>query len=321
MGESIDEVLFQAYSSLIAEGAPNKGSRGNSREILGVILRMSHPRARISRSEDRGRPFSALGELMWYLSGTDDIPFITSYIKNYQNEVGTDGTINGAYGPRLFSRYGLDQLHAVKSLLERKRGSRRAVVQIYSATDLTVNDEVPCTTTLQFFVRNDLLHLSASLRSNDAYLGLPHDVFCFTMIQEMMARRLGLEVGEYIQMIGSFHFYDKDQDKMSKYLGEGHHRLAEMPPMPLADPFVILPDLLDLERRIRIGEPVDEKVSQLDPYWGDLMRLLQSHFASTDEQRLSNISSGFQQATFRTYLDDRRERLLRNIVNSTSTKA
>jgi len=321
VGESIDEVLFQAYEAIISKGAPNTGSRGASKEILGVTLRIAHPRARISRSEDRGRPSSALGELLWYLSGTDDISFITAYIKSYQDEVGATGTINGAYGPRLFSRYGLDQLEEVKLLLERKKGSRRAVVQIYSALDLTVDDEVPCTTTLQFFIRDDLLHLAASLRSNDAYLGLPHDVFCFTMIQELMARRLGLDVGEYIQMIGSFHVYDKDLDRVSRYLSEGHHRLAEMPAMPIGDPFVLLPHILDLERRMRIGECVDDEVSTLDPYWADLMRLLQSHFASNNEHQLDIISTGFQEPIFRTYLDDRRERSLRSSAKHTSAKS
>jgi thymidylate synthase len=34
-----------------------------------------------------------------------------------------------------------------------------------------------------------------TMRSNDAYLGLPHDVFCFTMLQEIIARSLGREIG------------------------------------------------------------------------------------------------------------------------------
>jgi thymidylate synthase len=42
----------------------------------------------------------------------------------------------------------------------------------------------------QFHLSEKQLHLSVTLRSNDAYWGLPHDVFSFTMIQEMMARRL-----------------------------------------------------------------------------------------------------------------------------------
>jgi thymidylate synthase len=322
-GESIDEVLIDAYARIQAEGTPNIGSRGPNRELIGVTLRIRHPRARLSRSADRGLPFSALGELLWYLTGTDDVDFITAYIRNYAKEVGPSGGINGAYGPRIFSRYGLDQLAAVKELLQRKPGSRRAVVQIYSATDLLTDEEVPCTTTLQFFLRDGLLHLAASLRSSDAYRGLPHDVFCFTMLQEMMARRLAVELGEYVQMIGSFHLYEKDNERVTSYLAEGHHRLAPMPRMPPGDPFPIVHRLLALESRIRRREQVDDEIAALDPYWGDLLRLVQVHFASDDDSRLDNIGAKLCEPAYRTYLEDRRGRpapKLGNVADATEAE-
>ena len=322
-GESIDEVLIDAYARILSEGAPNSPSRGPNRELIGVTLAIRHPRARLSRSADRGLPFSALGELLWYLTGTDDVGFITAYIPNYAKEVGPSGVINGAYGPRIFSRYGLDQLESVKELLQRRPDSRRAVVQIYSASDLLTDEEVPCTTTLQFFLRDDRLHLAASLRSNDAYRGLPHDVFCFTMLQEMMARRLGVELGEYVQMIGSFHLYDKDKKRVASYLAEGHHRLAPMPPMPPGDPFPIVHRLLELEGRIRRHEQVDDDIAALDLYWGDLLRLVQVHFASDDHSRLDEIGARLCEPAYRTYLEDRRGRAapkLGNVADATEVE-
>ena len=114
VGESVDEVLIDAYGRIQAEGAPNVGSRGKNKEVIGATLRIRHPRARLSRSADRGLPFSALGEFLWYLTGAGDADFITAYIPAYANEVGRSGIINGAYGPRIFSRYGLDQLEGVE---------------------------------------------------------------------------------------------------------------------------------------------------------------------------------------------------------------
>src|SRR5262249_22810628 len=147
----------------------------------------------------------------------DDVEFVAAYIPRYRKEADDAGKVNGAYGPRLMSRYGLNQIDAVTDLLRRKQGTRRAVIQIYDARDLQTDEEVPCTTTLQFFIRDDRLHLAASLRSNDAYRGLPHDVFCFTMLQEMMAQRLGLGLGEYFQQVGSFHLYTSDETKVARY--------------------------------------------------------------------------------------------------------
>jgi thymidylate synthase len=128
------------------------------------------------------------------------------------------------------------------------------------------------------------------------------------MLQEMMARRLGVELGEYIHMVGSFHLYDGDVHKAARYVAEGHHRLAEMPPMPPGDPFPLVPDLLDVEERIRRRERPDDAIAALDPYWGDLLRLLEVRFASDDNARLDEISSAFREPTYRTYLEDRRGR-------------
>ncbi len=58
--------------------------------------------------------------------------------------------------------------------------------------------------------RGSNLHMSVTMRSNDAYMGLPHDVFCFTMLQEMVAKTLGLELGEYYHYVGSMHLYMSD---------------------------------------------------------------------------------------------------------------
>jgi thymidylate synthase len=55
---------------------PTKGGPNGAFEIAGVLLEISNPRARLSRTETRGRIFSALGELLWYLSGSNEVDFI-----------------------------------------------------------------------------------------------------------------------------------------------------------------------------------------------------------------------------------------------------
>jgi thymidylate synthase len=305
-GEGLDEVLIDLYGKLLASPGRNEGTRGRTRELLGVALRITKPRARLSRSENRGKPFSALGELLWYLSGSDKLEFILPYIRRYADDASPDGTLNGAYGPRLFAMRGVDQIEAVTTLLQRKPGTRRAVVQLYNAEDLRTDEEIPCTTTLQFHLRNERLHLSATLRSNDAYWGLPHDVFCFTMLQEMMARRLDVGLGEYLQYVGSMHIYEDFVDSAERYIAEGHHRAAEMPEMPRGDPFGLVENLLGLEHRIRQGEQIDAGAAMQEPYWADIVRLLQVFFASDDNARLDELSTCFSDPIYRSYLEERR---------------
>ncbi len=70
MGDGLDEVLIKLYEQLLRSTDRNTGTRGPTREILGTALHIGKPPARMSRSENQGKPFSALGELLWYLAGS-----------------------------------------------------------------------------------------------------------------------------------------------------------------------------------------------------------------------------------------------------------
>lgn len=309
--ESLDSVLHELYRSLDENGQVNEGSRGETKELLGVALRISKPRARISRSENRGKPFSALGELLWYLSGSDRLDFISPYVSEYAKDA-VDGVLEGAYGPRLLAMRGkINQFVSIENLLARKRGSRRAVIQLFNAEDIAAeHKEIPCTTTLQFHLREDLLHMSVTLRSNDAYWGLPHDVFCFTMLQEMMARRLNVELGEYYQYVGSMHVYKDYYDHMQAYIAEGVQQTIEMPAMPTGDAFAVVDRLLAVEGRLRKGEDVVADKAFDDPYWADITRLLQVFWAREWAgpgygERLDALRQEVSSPAYRTYIDGR----------------
>lgn len=310
-GDSLDAVLHELYRALDETGETNSGSRGETKELLGVALRITKPRARISRSENRGKPFSALGELLWYLSGSDKLEFIAPYVAEYAKDA-VDGVLEGAYGPRLLAMRGnIDQFASIENLLKRKRGSRRAVIQLFNAEDIaTEHKEIPCTTTLQFHLRGERLHMSVTLRSNDAYWGLPHDVFCFTMLQEMMARRLGVEIGEYYQYVGSMHVYKDHYSDMREYVAEGVQQTYEMPAMPAENPFDLIGDLLAVEQRLRNGEELKASEAVNDPYWADIIRLLQVFWArqwagDAYGDRLTSLRGELSSPAYRTYIDGR----------------
>jgi thymidylate synthase len=222
--------------------------------------------------------FSALGELAWYLAGQNDGKFITYYIDRYKDEVEGDGTIHGAYGPRVFGTGDPSQFDTVINLLRKKSTTRKAIIQLFDANDLRGDyKDVPCTCSLQFMVRAESLHLSVVMRSNDAYIGLPHDVFSFTMIQELAARTLGCELGTYSHYAGSFHIYEKNIEAAKQYIDEGWQgqERAAMPKSPPGDPWPSVQAWLKAEEGIRTGQPADQALGGLDDYWCDLARLLQ----------------------------------------------
>jgi thymidylate synthase len=278
-GESVDDVMRLVLEAILKEGELVEPSKGKCFEIRGVAIELTNPRARLSRTETRGKPFSCLGELCWYLAGSNAVDFISYYIGRYR-EFSENGIIFGGYGPRLVNRQGVNQLRRVAQILSKNSASRRAVVQLFDAEDLDEqHEDIPCTCTLQFMVRDAHLHAFTYMRSNDAYLGLPHDIFAFTMFQEMLARELEVEVGSYNHMVGSMHLYETDKAEAEQFLGEGWQSTEKpMPSMPLGNPWPAVKVLLAAEKGLReSGRYSVSDTGTLDPYWADLIRMLEVH--------------------------------------------
>jgi len=316
---TVDDLLRRVVGKLLSTKRLLTASRGDNIELPGVLLQLTNPRARLSQTEKRGKLFSCLGELLWYLSGTNSVRFITHYVPRYQEDCVDGKTIHGGYGPRLFAwnRNGavVQQINNVLALLRRKPNSRRAVIQLFDAADIAKDHkEIPCTCTLQFMIRNRRLHLFTSMRSNDAFLGLPHDIFAFTMLQEIMARTLSIEVGRYKHFASSLHLYTKNLSDAQQYLDEGWQSkdLAEMPPMPIGDPWPAIKKILRTEQQIRHGAKLSASALGMDPYWADLVRLLQIHYCAKRNvaEQIASLKRSMSSKAYHPYIDRRHHRAL-----------
>lgn len=283
--DSLDDVMHVVFKEILDNGTRVRASRGENLELIGVTVNLTNPRARLSRTETRGKAFSCLGELCWYLAGSDKLDFIEYYVPPYKNDA-EDGILRGAYGPRLSNRHGIDQLENVRQLLIKRPSSRRAVIQLFDAADIDkCQKDVPCTCTLQFLLRDESLHLICAMRSNDAYWGMPHDIFCFTMLQEIMARRLEVKIGAYKHFVGSLHIYEGFIEAASAFMDEGWQATdLHMPRMPNGDPWPKIQTLISAEEMIRVGGAnAYSDFENLEPYWADLVRMLQVLRSQKDE--------------------------------------
>jgi hypothetical protein len=132
-----------------------------------------------------------------------------AYAKSYAKYADENGKVRGAYGPRL-----MGQLYDCVQMLKRDRRSRQAVVAIWNKHDVEDanggQSHVPCTLSLQFLLRDEQLHCVGTMRSNDAWLGFPYDVFAFTCVQRLVASALDASVGWYKHQVGSMHAYERD---------------------------------------------------------------------------------------------------------------
>jgi thymidylate synthase len=304
---SLDDLLRDLIVDLLDRGQITHPSRGQAREVLGVAASLTNPLARLSRSETRGHIFSCLGEFIWYVSQSGQVAPMRYYLSRYDREAEDDGTVHGAYGPRMFNFDGFDQIEATIRSLRSKRDTRQAVVQIFDHSDVQAEyKHVPCTCDLQYALRAGRLHAITYMRSNDVHRGLPHDVFAFTMFQELIARSLGVALGSYIHFVGSLHLYEGDIANVRRYLKEGWQSSTPMPEMPSADPWPELHQLVEVESLLRSGaDPVAVELSAT-PYWRDLGCLL-AIFSLRKQRRHSEIRTFRDQLVhpeYRVYVDD-----------------
>lgn len=313
--KTLDDIMRTTITEIFENGIPIKATKGDNSELNGILLEIENPRARLSRTESRAKPFSCLGELCWYLSGSNDVDFIQYYIKEY-NKYGKWGRVNGAYGPRLFCYSGLNQVGNVLNLLKRKKTSRQAVIQILNPVDLINSpDDMPCTCSLQFLIRDEKLCLITYMRSNDIYWGLPHDIFCFTMLQEIIARTLNIEIGNYKHAVGSLHLYDKHKEEAQNYINEGWQQSIPMPVMPIGDPWPSIKTFLEAEHSIRMtGGYNSDEVTKLDPYWSDLVNLLQifEYYKKNNAEGIESEIKKIKHDAYKVYTSTKLEQVKRN---------
>lgn len=309
---TLDDLLREVISLIFTSGVPTRPTKGATLDTFGVALSLGNPRARLSRTEGRGRLFSCLGEFCWYLSGSNDVEPVAHYIPAYRS-FQENGKIHGGYGPRLFEPAGASQVEYVLSQLRQNQYSRKAVIQLFDRADVeTKHEDVPCTCTLQFLIREERLHLVTYMRSNDAWLGLPHDVFCFTMLQEMIATSLGLPLGKYTHFVGSLHLYERNIEEAKAFLEEGwQSTVHQMPPMPNNDPWLEAARMVDAERRIREGNNFNLEDAPGSTYWDDLIRILWIHTLGRqrDKETIQTIRASMESQTFDIFIADRLAKL------------
>ncbi|WP_053091500.1 thymidylate synthase [Klebsiella variicola] len=308
-GDSIDDVLNKLYNKLLSRKSNIHPSKGKATEITGVLIKINNPRARLSRTEGKGKVFSALGELLWYMSGLHDLEFIRYYIPKYNFFSDDNKTIYGGYGPRIFGND--NQFMRVIQLLREKKDSRQAIIQIFHSDDLKEkHKDIPCTCTLQFILRNNKLSLIVNMRSNDVFLGFPHDVFAFTMIQEYAASILGCDLGDYKHFVGSLHLYDEHRIKAQGYINEGWQEVIEMPSMPKDNVENNLNILLKKENEIRNNIDIDIDKLELNDYWKDIALMLLYFNArkyKKDHKVINSIMDRINSSAFKVYIKQRED--------------
>ena len=308
-GENFDTLFSEVVSEIIEHPDYVCSPRGSMvKEILCPTIVLTNPRARVLSSPARAADYGfASGEFLWYWSGRNDLDSLSYYNKRAKGFSDDGVTVNSAYGYRTktVTYYGskesgmLSQWDACKKTLLDDNDSRRALLIINRAADNVLaategSKDVPCTLSLQFFIRNNKLILHANMRSNDSIWGLSYDLFSFTLLQEMMLLELkasglkDLELGEYIHTAGSLHIYDRHFEMCAKIIEEDFVAAKAMEPLNIGE----FSSLLTLEEELRIGKKANNVNDRFTGGVRFIAEQLVKHRNKRDAERRRALGSG-----------------------------
>lgn len=199
----------------------------------------------------------AAAEALWILAGDDRLAPVARFAPQLAQFSDDGARLTGAYGPRVVAQLG----YVVAKLLE-DRDTRQAVLTTWVPNPPSSKD-IPCTLALTFAIRRGRLHCHAFMRSSDVWLGLPYDVFSFSMIAAKVACLYNqqvattprsvpdappeVELGTLHLTAASSHLYERNVDGVRACLADEELGLAFYDPDPVPAGLVLGGDWLTLE--------------------------------------------------------------------------
>lgn len=179
-------------------------------------------------------------EAFWILSGDDTVVGIAPYNPRIADFSDDGMRFFGAYGPKIIS-----QLPYVVRKLNEDPMSRQAGLSIWRENPPTTKD-VPCTVAVFASLREEHLNLHVFMRSSDLWLGVPYDVFNFSMLGHYICSLLNetrseglIGEGGFVQpgtlylTAASSHLYQENWDAAATCLANGGSLPQVLTPKPL----------------------------------------------------------------------------------------
>lgn len=257
--------VSEAYLGTLADVYYNPDVKSSPRgqpcrEKLDYSFRVLHPddAAIITRDSKRNETIASYTakEVQLYDSCTNSADDFGRASKFWLSLANPDGTVNSAYGHLIWSKqsHGSDFETApvivqpatkpgegnvsrmvgvrrtpwqwAKESLIADKDTRQAILRFsLPEHQWKGNKDQTCTMHGNFLIRNDQLHFSVVMRSNDLTLGLVYDLPWFCGLMDKMVLELkpfypDLVKGQYTHTVHSLHIYEKNEEMVKKMLGE-----------------------------------------------------------------------------------------------------
>lgn len=181
-----------------------------TKALYDVTIHILNPQDRIITTPWRNFKESyAEREWQWYLRGNPDVSELQKFAPMWEQMHNGNCLVQSNYGWQ-WSRN--NQLEKCIEQLKANKGTRQAWITIYDGKEKdNYAYDTPCTIGVGFsFTPNtDVLNMTVLMRSNDLVYGFCNDQYCFSKLQELVAKELNARIGTYTHFAHDMHVYNK----------------------------------------------------------------------------------------------------------------
>lgn len=183
----------------------------NTKALFNVGFYISDPKSnKIKSGFRKWNKEYADAEWLWYLSGDRNIGKLGHLYGSippiWVKMADENAEVNSNYGWQWKRN---DQLNKVIQKLKDNNNTRHATISIYDGKEIdSYKFDTPCTYAVQFTIIDNKLNMSVYMRSNDLWYGFCNDQYQFSMLQQLVAKELSMDVGWYYHHAHNLHLYD-----------------------------------------------------------------------------------------------------------------
>lgn len=304
---NVNDAYYQGMLFLDAHGEEEDSRAGKvlvARTPVTTLFRSPMERVLFDPVRD-ANPFFHLMEALWMLAGKEDARWLDKFVSDFSARFAEeDGIQHGAYGYRWRQGFGFDQLDFAVGKLRKDPTSRQCVLQMWDCAPLGKGfDDLmgewkdrPCNTHIYLRLRKEVgvvgvspasgmggshleethaLDLTVCCRSNDIIWGAyGANAVHFSVLQEYLAARIGVNIGYFYQISNNFHGYVDVLNKLERYdQSSKNYHIGNVKPTP------IVTDPLAFDRDVAAFVKGDPHHKHTNPFFPDVARPMANAYA------------------------------------------
>jgi len=203
-------------------------------------------------------------ELLWFLRGDTNVKYLHDHgVRIWDQWADANGELGPVYGKQ-WRDWGddgcqfIDQIRNVIDGLKRDPNGRRHIVTAWNPAEIDDMALPPCHCLFQFFAADGKLSCQLYQRSADLFIGVPFNIASYALLTHLIAREVGLGVGEFVHTFGDVHIYHNHVDQVRLQMGRSPRAFPGIVIDPVAVP-MSGKSLFDLE-------PTDIWVDDYNPH-------------------------------------------------------